>query len=89
MFCLFLRFNLAFKIFMIAGTSWILGKLSLFVPENMKFIRLFLDCLDCGSGIAIFIVLIYCRPRVKKLLANRIMFRFLMPNDWSTLEQIE
>ena len=74
---------------MISGSSWILGNLSLFVPENMKIFALFLDCLDCGSGIAIFFVLIYWRPRIKKLLANKSMFGIVMPSDWATLEQNE
>lgn len=72
---------------MFSGSSWILGKLSLFLPQNMRYFSLLLECLDCCSGIAIFYVLICSRPRIKKLLANRRILGIFMPSDWSRLSQ--
>ncbi|CAO1416916.1 unnamed protein product [Diamesa tonsa] len=83
-------FNLSLKVFMVAACSWTIGFFSILLAnKRMNILNTFLECVDYGSGIGIFFVLIYWRPRVKKLLANRRVLGISMPSHWATLEQVE
>ncbi|KAJ6639546.1 G-protein coupled receptor Mth2 [Pseudolycoriella hygida] len=78
------KFTLYFKLFILAGFTWIFEVLSHHFQSDFGLSYWFItDILNALHGVLIFCVLVLWRRRVRKELANRRLFCFKAPASWA------
>ncbi|XP_037029890.1 G-protein coupled receptor Mth2-like [Bradysia coprophila] len=78
------KFTLYFKLFILAGFTWIFEVLSYHFQKDFDISYWFItDILNALHGVLIFCVLVVWRRRVRKELANRRIFCLRTPASWA------